>query len=176
MPAALLMSSLQARVQVLFEEPDDLARKIGRLNKAICAKCPDNRFITFFMAIADPSSGELVFTNAGHNPPLVVRAAGGFETLKGGGVILGILPMATYQESRVQLEPGDILVLFSDGVTEAVNPQDEDFGDDRLANLVKSLSDRPAAEIVEAIDSAVTEFTQGAPAADDITVVVVRRV
>jgi sigma-B regulation protein RsbU (phosphoserine phosphatase) len=84
--------------------------------------------------------------------------------------------MATYQESRVQLEPGDILVLFSDGVTEAVNPQDEDFGDDRLANLVKSLSDRPAAEIVEAIDSAVTEFTQGAPAADDITVVVVRRV
>jgi sigma-B regulation protein RsbU (phosphoserine phosphatase) len=74
------------------------------------------------------------------------------------------------------METGDILVLFSDGVTEAVNPLDEDFGDDRLGRLVESLRDRPAAVIVEAIDSAVTEFTKGAPAADDITVVVVRRV
>ncbi len=175
MPAALLMSSLQARVQVLFEEADDLARKIGRLNKAICSNCPDNRFITFFMTVADPDTGELSYTNAGHNPPLVVRAAGGFETLRGGGVILGILPQATYEESRMRMDPGDILVLFSDGVTEAVNPQDEDFGEERLGALVASLRDRTAEEIVEAIDTAVTDFTQGAPAADDITVVVVRK-
>ncbi len=144
MPASLLMSSLQARVQVLFEEPDELARKITRLNKAICANCPDNRFITFFMAVANPATGELVFTNAGHNPPLLVRAAGGFETLKGGGVILGILPMAVYKESHAQMEPGDILVLFSDGVTEAADPQDHDFGEERLANLVKSFDARPS--------------------------------
>ena len=132
MPAALLMSSLQARVHVLFEEAEDLAKKVARLNKAICANCPDNRFITFFMTVVDPTTGELIYTNAGHNPPLIVRQKGGFETLKGGGVILGILPMAPYHESRVAMNSGDILVLFSDGVTEAANPRDEDFGEEPL--------------------------------------------
>ncbi|PYT14530.1 MAG: hypothetical protein DMG59_17065 [Acidobacteria bacterium] len=175
MPASLLMSSLQARVHVLFEEADDLARKLGRLNKAVCAKCPDNRFITFFMSVVDPATGELVYANAGHNPPLMVRATGGFDRLSGGGVILGVLPQATYQESRACMEPGDVLVLFSDGVTEAADPLDEDFGEERLAALVASMRGRPAGEIVEAIDGAVARFTQGAPAADDITVVVARR-
>ncbi|MGA3186254.1 MAG: SpoIIE family protein phosphatase [Bryobacteraceae bacterium] len=176
MPASLLMSSLQARVQVLFEDGDDLARKIGRLNKAVTANCPDNRFITFFMGVIDPKTGEFVYTNAGHNPPVVVRADGEFETLKGaGGVILGILPMATYQEARTNLNPGDVLVLFSDGVTEAADPTDDEYGEERLGALVASMKDRPAEEIVEAIHNTVMAFTQGAPAADDITVVVVRR-
>jgi len=176
MPAALLMSSLQARVHVVFEEPDHLAQKMTRLNKGTCANCPDNRFITFFACIADPKTGSVVYTNAGHNPPLVVRAQGGFETLGGaGGMILGILPMAQYQEANVVLDPGDILVLFSDGVTEAVDPEDHDFAEERLANLVGLMRDRPAAEIVEAVHRAVHAFTQGAPAADDITVVIARR-
>ena len=176
MPASLLMSSLQARVQVLFEDGDDLAKKIGRLNKAVTANCPDNRFITFFMGIIDPKTGEFVYTNAGHNPPVVVRADGQFETLKeAGGLILGILPMATYQEARTVLNPGDILVLFSDGVTEAADPSDDEYGEDRLGALVASMKDQPAEEIVEAIHNAVTAYTQGAPAADDITVVVARR-
>jgi len=175
MPASLLMSSLQARVQVLFEEADDLARKITRLNKAVCASCPDNRFITFFMTVIDPATGSLVYTNAGHNPPLLVRAGGGFDKLAGGGVILGILPVATYKETVTQMNSGDVLVLFSDGVTEAPNPQDEDFGEERLGALVATMRDRPAAQIVEAIEAAVTEFTQGAPPADDITVVVARK-
>jgi sigma-B regulation protein RsbU (phosphoserine phosphatase) len=176
MPAALLMSSLQARVHVVFEEPDHLAQKMTRLNKSTCANCPDNRFITFFTCIADPKTGDVVYTNAGHNPPLVVRAQGGFETLPGaGGMILGILPMAQYQEAHVHLDSGDTLVLFSDGVTEEADPEDNQFGEERLANLVASLRHRPAAEIVQEIHRAVREFTQGAPAADDITVVVARR-
>jgi phosphoserine phosphatase RsbU/P len=176
MPAALLMSSLQARVHVVFEEPDHLAQKMTRLNKGTCANCPDNRFITFFTCIADPKTGDVVYTNAGHNPPLVVRAKGGFETLQGaGGMILGILPKAQYQEANVTLDSGDILVLFSDGVTEAVDPDDHDFGEERLANLVALLKDRPASEIVEEVHRAVHAFTQGAPAADDITVVIARR-
>ncbi len=176
MPASLLMSSLQARVQVVFEEGDDLALKIGRLNKATCSNCPDNRFITFFMTVIDPATGELVYTNAGHNPPLLVRTSGGVETLEGGGMILGILPQASYQESRVRLDPGDVLVLFSDGVTEAADPRGEEFGEGRLADLVASLRERPADELVEAIHTAVAGFTEGAPAADDITVVIARRV
>jgi phosphoserine phosphatase RsbU/P len=178
-PASLLMSSLQARVQVLFEEPDDLARKVARLNKIICSNCPDNRFITFFMTVANPATGELVYTNAGHNPPLIVRAAAkdtpAFESLGGGGMILGILPMAVYQESRVVMERGDVLVLYSDGVTEAANPADDEFGEERLAALVGSMRDQPADDIVNAIHNAVTDFSEGAPPADDITVVVARR-
>jgi phosphoserine phosphatase RsbU/P len=175
MPASLLMSSLQARVMVVFEDGDDLAKKITRLNKSTAASCPDNRFITFFMTVADPATGELVYTNAGHNPPLLVRAAGGFEQLDGGGMILGILPMSQYQEFRTKMNPGDTLVLYSDGVTEAVNSKDEDFGETRLAELVASLQDRPAHYIVNAIHNEVTKFTEGAPPADDITVVVVKK-
>ena len=141
---ALLMSSLQARVQVLFEDADDLARKITRLNRAICPNCPDNRFITFLHDRGgSAATGEMVYTNAGHNPPLLVRAAGGFETLKGGGVILGIMPTAAYKETLAQLEPGDVLVLFSDGVTEAAIRQDEEFGEERLAARWWSLRNRP---------------------------------
>lgn len=176
MPASLLMSSLQARVQVLFEDSADLANKIARLNKTTCQNCPENRFITFFMAVADPASGELAYVNAGHNPPLLVRASGEFEVLEGGGMILGIMPKAVYQERRAALLPGDVLVLFSDGVTEAPNPSNEEFGEQRLAELVCSLRDRPATEIVDQILQAVISFSEGAPAADDITVVVARRV
>jgi serine phosphatase RsbU (regulator of sigma subunit) len=176
MPASLLMSSLQARVQVLFEDGDDLARKIGRLNKAVSSNCPENRFITFFMGIIDPKSGEFVYTNAGHNRPVVVRADGEFETLdEAGGLILGIMPMVVYQEARMTLNPGDSLVLFTDGVTEAADPSDDEYGEERLAALVGSMKDRRSDEIVEAIHNAVASFTQGAPAADDITVVVARR-
>jgi sigma-B regulation protein RsbU (phosphoserine phosphatase) len=90
-------------------------------------------------------------------------------------MILGILPMAQYEEVRTRMEPGDTLVLFSDGVTEAVNPADEDFGEQRLADLVATLQDRSAREIVQAVHAEVARFTQGAPPADDITVVVARR-
>ncbi|HXP84457.1 MAG TPA: SpoIIE family protein phosphatase [Bryobacteraceae bacterium] len=175
MPAALLMSSLQARVHVVFEDSSSIAQKMSRLNKAIASNCPDNRFITFFLGVIDPQTGQVVYSNAGHNPPLVVRAKGGFETLTGGGIILGILPAATYEEFTAQLDPGDILVLFSDGVTEAANPQDQEFGEERLADLVAGMRDRPAREIVEKINDAVMAFTEGAPPADDITVLVVRR-
>ena len=164
MPASLMMSSLHARVHVLFEEDgDDLAQKITRLNKTTCQNCPDNRFITFFMTVADPATGELVYTNAGHNPPVVVRADGSFETLQGGGMILGILPKATYKDEQARLEKGDTLILFSDGVTEASDPRGDEFGEERLAALVATLRDRPATEIVDAINTAVFAFTEGAP-------------
>ncbi len=176
MPAALLMSSLQARVQVLFEEYDDLAKRVVRLNKAIASNCPDNRFITFFVCIIDPATGEVTYTNAGHNPPLLVRGAGSYETLGTGGIILGIMPKFPYQEGKAAMEPGDVLVLFSDGVTEAARPDvDEEFGEERLGELVRQHAHEPAEVIVRAVIEAVAQFTQGAPAADDITVVIAKR-
>jgi len=176
MPAALLMSSLQARVQVLFESPDHMPANVGRLNRAVASNCPDNRFITFFICVIDPASGDVVYCNAGHNPPLVIHASGTVEKLTTGGIMLGIVPQALYQEGRAHLDPGDVIVLYSDGVTEATPPGvDEEFGEDRLAAVVRShISDEPDA-IIGAITGAVTEFTEGAPPADDITAVIARR-
>ena len=180
LPASLLMSSLQARVQVLFEDGEQLAEKITRLNKATAANCPDNRFITFFMTVMDPATGKLIFCNAGHNPPILVRASGGSTSLSGdkigGGFMLGIFAGAKYTQAEEVMQPGDVLVLFSDGVTEAADPTDQEFGEARLLALVESLKDRPAAEIVDAIHANVAQFAEGAPQADDITVVVARRV
>jgi phosphoserine phosphatase RsbU/P len=175
MPAALLMSSLQARVHVLFEDSHDLAARIERLNKATCGNCPENRFITFFFGILDPATGELRYASAGHNPPVLVRANRDYELLPGGGLILGILPMAKYEENVATLHRGDTLVMFSDGVTEAPNPRDEEYGEERLAHLIASMPQASARELVQAVHSSVAQFTEGAPPADDITVVVARR-
>jgi sigma-B regulation protein RsbU (phosphoserine phosphatase) len=176
MPASLMMMGLQARVQVLAEDPGDLGAFMTRLNKATCAKCPSNRFITFFFCVIDTGSGEVRFANAGHNPPILVRVSGESQMLEGGGPVLGIVPFAPYREERVQLGSGDMLVLYSDGVTEANNPAFEEFGEERFIEVLKSVRGRPAAAIVECVTKAVTEFTAGAPQADDITLAVAKLV
>jgi len=138
MPAALMMTSLQAKVQALAETPGDPGVIVGRLNRSLVGTCPANRFITFFFAIIDASSGDIAFCNAGHNPPFLVRAGGGIERLEGGGPVLGILPAMTYQRRQCHMEPGDLLVLYSDGVTEAATPAGEEF-EDRLPELAARL-------------------------------------
>ena len=127
------------------------------------------------MTVADPATGELVYTNAGHNPPLLMRAAGGFETLAGGGMILGILPKAVYKESRAQHGARRCSGAVQRRRHRSCQPRDEDFGEERLARVVASMRDRPAAEIVDAVEAAVTEFSEGAPPADDVTIVIARK-
>lgn len=175
MPAALLMTSLQARVRVLAEEPPDVAQMMTRLNRATAANCPSNRFISFFFSVLDPKTGELVYANAGHNPPMIARADGNIDRLEGGGLLMGILATAQYDAYRVQLNPGDSLVLYSDGVTEAANPEGEEFEEDRLGRVLQANYLRSPADIVEAVTRAVTEFSAGAPVADDLTLVVAKR-
>jgi phosphoserine phosphatase RsbU/P len=176
MPASLMMMGLQARVQVLAEEPTDLGAFMIRLNKATCVKCPSNRFITFFFCVLDTVSGELRFANAGHNPPILVRASGEVKMLEGGGPVLGILSIAPYKEDAERLEPGDMLVLYSDGVTEATNLDYEEFDEDRFIEVLRRNRTEPASKIVEAVTAALAEFTGAAPQADDITLLVARRV
>ncbi|MGA3040563.1 MAG: SpoIIE family protein phosphatase [Bryobacteraceae bacterium] len=176
MPASLMMMGLQARVQVLADEPRDLAAVINRLNKITCQSCPSNRFITFFFCVLDPSTGELAYCNAGHNPPVIVRANGAVEYLDGGGPVLGILSIANYSEYRAKLERGDALAIYSDGVTEANNAKEEEFGDERFAEVLTANRQKSAAEIVAAVNQALTEFAAGSPPADDITLIVARRV
>jgi serine phosphatase RsbU (regulator of sigma subunit) len=179
MPASLLMMGLQARVQVLIDEPRSLAEVMTRLNRITSANCPAGRFISLFFCIIDGRSGEISYCNAGHNPPLLIRAAeppGNQQELTGGGPILGILGSIEYQEYGAKLEPGDVLVIYSDGVTEAGNATGDDFGVERLANTVWANRERSSAEIVAAVNAALTEYTASAPQSDDITMIVARRI
>jgi sigma-B regulation protein RsbU (phosphoserine phosphatase) len=168
------MTSLQARVRVLAEDPPDVASMMTRLNRATAANCPANRFISFFFSVLDPKTGELTYANAGHNPPMIARANGAIERLEGGGLLMGIMPSAEYESYSVQLKPGDVLVLYSDGVTEATNPLGEEFEEERLAEVLRLNRQRPPDEIVEAITRAVSDFSAGAAVADDLTLVVAK--
>jgi sigma-B regulation protein RsbU (phosphoserine phosphatase) len=176
MPASLLMMGLQARVQALAEEPRNLAHVMTRLNRLTSANCPANRFITVFFCILNGETGELTFCNAGHNPPLIIRANGKYEKLEGGGPVIGILPFIEYQEYHNSLAVGDTLVIYSDGVTEASDASDDEFETDRLAVAVAKARHLPATAIVDAIKQAVTDHVAGAPQSDDITIMVARRV
>jgi sigma-B regulation protein RsbU (phosphoserine phosphatase) len=175
MPASLLMMALHARVEVLAAEPGNLGGFMARLNKATCANCPSNRFITFFFSVLDPS-GTLLHANAGHNPPVLMRAAGDWQMLEGGGPPLGIVKIAPYGEQRGALGPGDMLVIYSDGVTEANNGNLDEFGEERLIAVLRQNRHRPAGEIVQAVTEAVAEFAAGAPPADDLTLLVAKRI
>ena len=175
MPASLLAMQLHAHVQLLAEDPGDLGACMARLNKATCAKCPSNRFITFFFSVFDPATGDLAFANAGHNPPILVRASGAAEMIEGGGPVLGILPIAPYSEQHVRLNEGDLLVIYSDGVTEATNPKEEEFGEERFIEVLQAHRHQPARAIVDAVTRALAAWSAGSPPADDVTLLVARR-
>lgn len=176
MPASLLMMGLQARVQALAdEEPGDVGALLTRLNRATCVNCPSNKFITLFLCLLDAATGEMTWANAGHNPPVIVRADGAVEFLEGGGPPLGIVKAAAYSQQRAHISPGDAIVLYSDGVTETSGPDGEEFGEARLGAVLAAHREAPAAAMVEAVTRAVASWTSGAPAADDVTIVVARK-
>ncbi len=173
--AALLMSSLHAAIHAHTDIHDSLSRTIGAVNRYLVDSIPANRFVTLFYAELDPKNGGLSFLNAGHNPPLIVHAGGTMEQLAAGGLPLGIMSDADFREGRTQLHPGDVLVIYSDGVSEAVNPAGEEFGPTRLYEVVARNLDASAGGIRDRIESALTKFCQGTPAADDITLVICKR-
>jgi len=173
--AALLMSSLHAAIHAQTGSHDTLVETISAVNRYLADNIPPNRFVTLFYAELDPESGAVSFLNAGHNPPLIVHAAGTVEQLASGGLPLGIKADADYREGRTHLQTGDVLVIYSDGVTEAASPSGEEFGPTRLYEVVSRNVDASAAGIRDRIESALTKFSQGTPAADDITLVIVKR-
>ncbi|MDX6384918.1 MAG: phosphoserine phosphatase RsbU/P [Blastocatellia bacterium] len=173
--AALLMSSLHAAVHAQADIHNSLAKTIGAVNRYLVESIPANRFVTLFYAELDPKDGALAFLNAGHNPPLIVHSGGTMEQLAAGGLPLGIMPNADFREGHTQLHPGDVLVIYSDGVSEATNPAGEEFGPTRLYEVVARNLDASAGGIRDRIESALTKFCQGTPAADDITLVICKR-
>ena len=170
-PAALLMSNVQATVRTLASESLAPAELVARLNQSVHRNTTPGKFVTFFYCVADRKAGELTYTDAGHCKPILVRANGNVVRLGAGGAVLGVIPKWTYEQATVSLEAGDRLVLFTDGVTEAANERDEEFGEDRLSALIAALRDRSVHELKNRILEAVSGFSGGAQ--DDATLVVV---
>lgn len=176
MPAAMMMSNMQAHMQVYTETFREPAEVVARLNKSLAARCPGNRFITFFLGLLDPATGEMTYCNAGHNPPILVRKNGTAEQLAGGGMILGIFGGAEYENQTVTLEKGDLLALFSDGITEACQPSlEEEFGEQRLTELLVANLASTSSVVIEKVMESLNSWGAGESFADDVTIVVVRR-
>jgi serine phosphatase RsbU (regulator of sigma subunit) len=173
--AALLMSSLHAAVHAQCSANNSIVETICAVNRYLAENIPSNRFVTLFYAELDPLTGVLSFINAGHNPPLIVHAGGTVENLSSGGLPLGIKPDAVFREGKTQLQNGDVLVIYSDGVSEAPNAAGEEFGTSRLQDVVARNLDASAAGIRDRIEAALTKFAQGTPASDDITLVITKR-
>jgi len=161
MPAALLMSNLQAAVRGLSSLAISPSLLSSRLNSIVHRNTESDRFITFFYALLDGTTRRLEYVNAGHNPPFVIRTDGSHERLREGGAVLGVFDRRNYDLGFAQLFPGDRVILFTDGVTEASNPGGEEFGEVRFLQLLKDHRALSADELQAKILAAVAEFSGG---------------
>jgi serine phosphatase RsbU (regulator of sigma subunit)/pSer/pThr/pTyr-binding forkhead associated (FHA) protein len=170
--AALLTAVLQGIVSALGTLDGDVGDMARRANAALAARQLDARFATAVFASLEPD-GTLTYCNAGHNPPFLVRA-GEITRLTEGGLVLGLFADARYRSETLRLDPGDTVVLFSDGVSEAAGPDGHEYGDDRIRAVCEVTRGKPPTEIVQALLESVRAFTRGVPQQDDLTVVAVR--
>jgi len=171
-PAALLAAVVQSNFGALATVTHEPAELMLRLNQALLRRAIDARFATMCYGVATPS-GEFSYCNAGQEPPLVI-AKDGIRWLEIGGPVLGLLPAAKYEYATEKLEPGDLVVVCSDGVTEARSVTNEEFGRDRLLEAIVSMHGAKPDLVLDQLISAVNQFARGAPQADDITVLVFR--
>jgi phosphoserine phosphatase RsbU/P len=178
-PAALLMALLLAMLRTLVDEQMSLAALVARLNLQICRHAPPSRFITLFVASYDPRTGQLQFVNAGQTPPLLRRHDGRIERLTTGGIALGMFEGSTYEEGLAQLGPGDALVMYSDGITEAEDPAGEAFDESGLERTLAlypgTFPEATAASVGHAIFDAVERHRRDSRLADDLSVLVLIR-
>jgi sigma-B regulation protein RsbU (phosphoserine phosphatase) len=176
-PAALLMSGFRAALMSQdgaagMPEPDRIA---SRLNEFLVASVEPGRFVTAFLGFLDAATGRFVYVNAGHNPPLLRRADGAVESLQEGGLILGIMPGSVFESGATTLASGDVLVLYTDGVTEGADATGEQWGETRLAETVAATHALGAEGIAAGIAERVRAFEGETGPADDLTVLVVKR-
>jgi len=176
--AALLMASLQASLKAQALHPHvDVSIMVSEVNRLVHESSPGNFFASLFYGEYQPATRVLKYVNAGHNPPMVLRwRAGRCEVipLETEGTPVGALEQAEYTSATVRLEIGDVLIAYTDGITEAENPQSEFWGQQRLEKLLRSCHDRTPKEIIRSVLDEVADFSKGQPQRDDVTLVVVR--
>jgi sigma-B regulation protein RsbU (phosphoserine phosphatase) len=174
-PAALLMALLLAMLRTLVDEKLEPADLITRLNVQVCRHAPSSRFITLFYAVYQPLTGELTYVSAGHMPPLVLRGDGRCERLADGGIALGMFERSTYTTGQAVLQPGDVIAVYSDGITEAENPRGLPFDEIGLETALKSSYRASLSDIGAAVVRAVERHTDDTRFADDLTILLLRR-
>jgi sigma-B regulation protein RsbU (phosphoserine phosphatase) len=172
-PAAFFMAVARTNLRERAAHHAEPGICLAQTNEVLCTQNPMDLFVTVFYCVLDPVTGVLTYANGGHNPPYVRRTDGSIEALDGRvGLVLGVMPAIVYPQHRVQLRPGDRLVLYTDGVTEAFNPAEQAYGVERLLAEVRSHGDGAAEALVERICRSVTAFAGAAPQSDDITLTV----
>ena len=174
--AALLMANLQASLRTAVGMGSALTDVVARVNDLIYRNTPPEQYITFFVGVYDAHTCALTYVNAGHNPPILVRSNGDTQRLDAGGVILGFLPGMHYEQDTVELAPGDMLVMYTDGVSEAMNANEEEFGEDRIFQSVCHRRQEPVAQILASLEASVVTYRGDNPFEDDFTLLILRTV
>jgi serine phosphatase RsbU (regulator of sigma subunit) len=171
-PAALMSALMQGMFAAYAYSPDGPSTAVAHINKALCRRGIESRFVTIMLGSVSPN-GRLTYCNGGHNPPMILGRAG-VRRLEAGGPVVGLLAMALFGQDTVQLDPGDVVVIFSDGVSEAMSTAGEEFGDARLLEVAQAGVNDTVQGLVDRVIAAVRQFAKGAPQSDDITVMVLR--
>lgn len=174
-PAALFMALTRTILRTIALNRSDPAEVLMRVNNIIDSEAQSDLFVTVFYAVWQPETGMLVYANGGHNPPMLLRADGRTEMLDNSGIALGVLPDITIQSRRIHLEPGDTLLLYTDGVTEAINEDYDELGLERMRLAALSVASGNARAIVQAITDCIRSHAGNTPQFDDITLVVLKR-
>ena len=172
---ALLMASLQASFHAWADESVGVPEMTGRLSEAISRRTGPDRFITFFLVLLDPATGEIEYTNAGHNPGLWLKQDGSLEELASHGLPLALFPGRPYTSTRLTLQGNEVLFLYTDGVTEANDPKGQEFGMAPLKEVLASQLGHEPADIDAALGRALEAHAAGEPYADDRTLLMIRR-
>jgi phosphoserine phosphatase RsbU/P len=172
--SALVMSTLQATLRALLVGMHSFERILERLNGMVQEFTGGNHYVTLFLALLDSESPRVHYINAGHNPPLLLHSGGSFEQLEAGGTVVGLIPNVRYTRAQTEFHPGDLLVLYTDGIVETCNPAGDMFGLEGIQQCLESAApdDRPE-EILARILAGVHEFAAGEPAPDDQTIIVI---
>jgi sigma-B regulation protein RsbU (phosphoserine phosphatase) len=172
--AALLMANLQASIHALAGSDMPVGKMVSRINNLIYQNTALDKFITFFYAQLDIKNNTFTYCNAGHNPPYIIGSNRKVLELMTGGIILGMMANIEFETETLRLKAGDLIVMFTDGITEAMNEKEEEFGEKRLLSFVKDSPDKSAQDLIEGILSEVDSFSGALPQADDITMVIVK--
>jgi len=174
-PAALLVSTVHAAVHLQIDEAKTIAELVSRIDRHLRRFAATRKFLTLFFGLLEPDTGVLRYVSAGHNPALLVRTSGQLEHLDSTGVPVGMLPNSTWREEVRAMDPGDLLCVYSDGLTEAVDGADEEYGLDRLTADVRERRALPLRQLSDEVLGRVNDFARGMPQYDDQTLLLVRR-
>lgn len=174
-PAVLLMATLRAFLKgQAIDQETDLSGVIANLNRLVFESSAQNRYATFFLGVYDSGSRVLRYVNAGHNAPMVIRAGNEIVRLDVGGSVVGLMHHGAWETGQMSLDRGDLFVAFTDGISEAMNQADDEWGEERLIEAARLMWRAPAEEILDHIMRSADAFVAGAPQYDDMTLIVAR--